>query len=69
MHHPEVHHYTEEDWEFISDLWDKEFIRGADTLYWEDVQVGDHPTPICSGPWTEMDMIKGHGLQIMASSP
>ena len=27
-------------------------------------QVGDHPTPICSGPWTEMDMIKGHGLQI-----
>ena len=54
MHHPEVHHYTEEDWEFISDMWDKEYIRGAVTLYWEDVQVGDHPTPICSGPWTEM---------------
>ena len=69
MHHPEVHHYTEEDWEFISDMWDKEYIRGADTLYWEDVQVGDHPTPICSGPWTEMDMIKGHGLQIMGQQP
>lgn len=69
MHHPEVHHYTEEDWEFISDLWDKEYIRGADPLYWEDVQVGDHPTPICSGPWTEMDMIKGHALQLMGQPP
>ena len=59
MHHPEVHRYTAEDWEFIS----------ADTLYWEDVSVGDHPAPICSGPWTEMDMIKGHGLQIMGQRP
>ncbi len=69
MHHPEVHHYTEEDWEFIADMWDKEYIRGAEKLYWEDVNVGDHPTPICSGPWTEMDMIKGHGLQIMGQTP
>ena len=50
-------------------MWDHEVIRGADTLYWEDVSVGDHPAPICSGPWTEMDMIKGHGLQIMGQRP
>ena len=44
------HVYTADDWERIRALWDAEVIRGEDTLYWEDVNIGDMPTPTCDGP-------------------
>ena len=44
------HKYTSDDWEYIRSLWDAEVIRGEDTLYWEDVNIGDMPAPTCDGP-------------------
>lgn len=59
-----IHPYTEEDWAYIRQLWSKEYIRGADTLYWEDVQVGDEPAWTCSGPYTTMDMVRKFGVML-----
>jgi hypothetical protein len=55
------HYTTDEEWEYIKELWRKEYIRGGDTLYWEDVKVGDEPTWTCSGPITYMDMARWYG--------
>lgn len=55
---PEGHYTTDEDWEYIFSLWDKEVIRGSEPLYWEDVKVGDEPAWHCSGPITCMDMVR-----------
>ncbi len=61
---PKEQHYTsDEDWEYIISLWDNEKVRGAEPLYWEDVNVGDEPTPHCSGPITCMEMARWHGHQ------
>ncbi len=46
----EDHYYTDEDWDRIRDIWANEYIRGADTLYWEDVRIGDEPALTCDGP-------------------
>ena len=45
-----VRQYTDADYEKMMDLWRKEYVRGKDTLYWEDVNIGDEPTPTCEGP-------------------
>lgn len=45
-----VHPYTDEDYAKMMDIWKHEYIRGKDTLYWEDVNIGDEPAPICEGP-------------------
>ena len=45
------HIYTDEEWETIKQIWENEYIRGADTLYWEDVNIGDEPTPTADGPF------------------
>lgn len=58
---PPVHITTEAEWETIRTLWKNEKVRGADTLYWEDVQIGDEPVPTCSGPVSDMDMFRLHG--------
>ncbi len=34
---------------------DNEARRGANTLYWEDIKVGDKLTPVVKGPFTEQD--------------
>lgn len=34
------HYYTDEDWDFIRDVWRKEPHRGGEPLFWEDVEVG-----------------------------
>lgn len=44
------HNYTDEDWDTIKAYWDNEYIRGSETLYWEDVNIGDEPTPTLDGP-------------------
>ena len=59
------HITTDEEWETIKAMWDAEKIRGAETLYWEDVNVGDEPTPTCSGPVTVMDLMRFHGKTAM----
>lgn len=58
---PPAHYTTDEEWEYIKELWDKEYIRGKDTLYWEDVNIGDEPPWTCSGPITYMDLVGWHG--------
>ena len=47
--HPQ-HFYTEEDYETMKTYWRNEKIRGGETLYWEDVNIGDEPTPTCEPP-------------------
>ena len=43
-------YYTDEDWEYVKKLWTQEKRQGATPLYWEDVKVGDYPTPTVDGP-------------------
>lgn len=54
------HFYTKEDWDYISSLWEKEEIRGAEPRYWEDVNIGDEPAWTCDGPITAIDQIRWH---------
>jgi len=49
-HQRKPHIYTDEDWKYIIGLWKKENLRGAKVLYWEDVKIGDEPTPTVTGP-------------------
>jgi len=58
---PEAHYTTDEEWDYIKTLWDKEKIRGSEKLYWEDVKIGDEPPLICTGPVSYMDMSAWHG--------
>lgn len=60
-HLPEAHYTTDEEWEYIKELWRKEEIRGSQKLYWEDVNIGDEPSWTCSGPVTYMDMVYWYG--------
>lgn len=46
----EDHYYTDEDWAKIKEIWANEKIRGAEVLYWEDVNIGDEPTVTLDGP-------------------
>lgn len=45
-----AHIYTDEDLENIKAMWKAETVRGAEPLYWDDVQVGDEPDPTADGP-------------------
>ncbi len=58
---PPGHYTTDEEYEYIKQLWENEYIRGSQKLYWEDVNIGDEPAWTCSGPVTYMDMIGWHG--------
>ncbi|MCD7749485.1 MAG: MaoC family dehydratase N-terminal domain-containing protein [Oscillospiraceae bacterium] len=62
-YHP-CHIYTDEDWELIKDMWRNEYVRGKETLYWEDVSIGDEPTPTADGPYTAITMFYEHGDMI-----
>ncbi len=46
----EDHKYTDEDWKKIMDIWAAEKIRGAEPLYYEDVEIGDEPAWTVDGP-------------------
>lgn len=52
-HRRPVHYYTDDDWEFIKSIWEKEKRQGADPLYWEDIKVGDEPSWTLDGPIEE----------------
>lgn len=49
--------YTKEELDYINDIIKQEEIRGADTRYWEDVNVGDETKPVALGPTTLWDML------------
>ena len=49
------HAYKPEEIEKIAHDIDNEQRRGADKLYWEDVNVGDKLPPVVKGPFTEQD--------------
>jgi acyl dehydratase len=45
-----AHMYTDKDYETMKGLWKNEKSRGATTLYWDDVKIGDEPAPTLTGP-------------------
>ena len=51
-----VEYTTDEQWEVIRDYWAKEKRRGAEPLYWEDVNVGDMPQPTVDGPFKMIEV-------------
>lgn len=63
----ECHTYTEADYDRIREYWANEKVRGAETLYWEDVKIGDEPIPTCDGPMTTIEMIRLHGETVLRS--
>jgi acyl dehydratase len=50
----ELAQWTPEQIEAIADQYEDErsHIRGADTRFWDDVQIGDRLGPVIRGPWT-----------------
>jgi acyl dehydratase len=53
-------HYTEADIAKIDQAYANEFRRGADTLWWEDVEVGPLPHIMVKGPLVVTDIIFWH---------
>lgn len=64
--HP-AHHYTDEDYAFLKDIWEKEIIRGPEVRYWDDVQIGDHTGTTAEPPFTQMDMIRMYGQELVGT--
>ncbi|ROO87895.1 acyl dehydratase [Actinocorallia herbida] len=61
--------YTDEQLAEIDAAYDAETRRGAETRYWEDVQVGDEIQPRVKGPLTVTDVVTWHigwGMQLTA---
>lgn len=52
--------YTDEQIAEIEAAYDAEYVRGADTLYLEDVKVGDLLPRMVKGPFTITDLINLH---------
>jgi acyl dehydratase len=52
------HSYAAEELRRIDEAYDKEEIRGADPLFWEEVDVGDELTPVVKGPLGQTDMVE-----------
>jgi acyl dehydratase len=52
--------YTPEDIARIDAVYAAEQLRGKETRYWEDVQVGDQLTPVAKGPLSMVDVISYH---------
>lgn len=47
------HYYTDADYVWMKEIWKKEKIRGGETLYWEDVNIGDRPAMTLDSPIIE----------------
>lgn len=67
MYQRNPHVYTDQEWELIQEYWRNEKIRGTEPLYWEDVKIGDEPTPTAEAPMTYKDMIRLYGLELVGS--
>lgn len=48
----ELKHYSKDELQEITRRYREEFIRGAERLYWEDVQVGEALPALQKGPYT-----------------
>lgn len=51
--------------EYIKEVYatqDREVVRGANTRYWEDVQVGEELPPVVRGPYTAAETIAWSGV-------
>lgn len=47
-----VARYTQDELDGIDEMYEREFIRGSDTLFWEDVAIGGEIPTIVRGPYT-----------------
>ena len=59
--------YSQDELDKIDAAYDAETIRGADTLYWEDVKVGEDIPTIVRGPMRTSDLVVWHvgwGMQL-----
>lgn len=54
----EIYKYSDEEIERIAKAYENEYRRGADTLYWEDVKVGDKLPTVVKGPLLMGDFIQ-----------
>jgi acyl dehydratase len=45
-----AHMYTDQDYDTMRGIWKNEKSRGATPLYWDEVKIGDEPTPTLTGP-------------------
>lgn len=52
--------YTDDDLARLDEIYAAERPRGAETRFWEDVNVGDSLPPMAKGPLTTTDMIVFH---------
>ncbi len=52
--------YTDDDMAKLDAIYAGETIRGADTRWWEDVEVGEQLQPMAKGPLTTTDLIVFH---------
>jgi len=52
--------YTPEDIAEIDKCYAAEQLRGSETRYWEDVEIGDTLTPLAKGPLGVVDIISQH---------
>ena len=60
---PAAHITTDEDYERMKTIWDREVMNHDKTPYWEDVPVGFELPPTCSdGPVTYMHMMYWHQI-------
>lgn len=57
-----AHVYTDADWDVLKSIWANEKVRGCDTLYWEDVNIGDEPLPTAENPITDYDAGRISGM-------
>ena len=62
--HP-AHQYTDEDYAVLKGIWENEKVRGAEVLYWDDVNVGDYTWTTAEPPFTQMDIIRMHGQELV----
>lgn len=63
------HYYTLEDWDFIKGVWSKEHHQAGETLYWEDVNVGDVPAWTLNGPIVNEDLIRLYAIDDIITWP
>ncbi|SFU09221.1 MaoC family dehydratase [Paraburkholderia aspalathi] len=54
---PPPYRYTDDEIEAIANGYRNEYRRGNDTLYWEDVQIGDQLPTVLKGPLTLVDIV------------
>jgi acyl dehydratase len=51
------HHYTPDELAAIEADYDREYVRGAEPRYWEDVRIGEQSVPLVRGPYTTTSYI------------